>query len=52
VIYPKDLGDAGDFLLADLNESDVPRLRALQRSDEWRTVAERGDFVLLERVEP
>jgi uncharacterized membrane protein len=52
VIYPKDLGDAGDFVLADLNESDVSRLRALQRSDEWRTVAERGDFVLLQRVQP
>jgi uncharacterized membrane protein len=52
VIYPAALAERGRYLLADLEESDVPRLRRLQRSNEWRTLAERGDFVLLERVEP
>jgi uncharacterized membrane protein len=52
VIYPAERATRGRYLLADLRESDVPRLRRLQQSDEWRTLAEREEFVLLERTTP
>lgn len=53
VIYPARLSEQGDYLLADLAEVDQPeRLRELQQSGDWHTLAERDNFVLLERVSP
>jgi uncharacterized membrane protein len=56
VIYPPELAERGDYLLADLHdlpapEDDLAHLRRLQQSDEWRKVAEQDGFLLLARVE-
>lgn len=55
VIYPPAIATNGDYILADRNEipaADQPLFQAVLASPQWRTVAERGDFVLLERVQP
>jgi hypothetical protein len=53
VIYPSARAERGNYLLADLHEVDDPaRLRRMQQSDTWRTLADRDDFVLLERAAP
>jgi uncharacterized membrane protein len=53
IIYPPAFVERGDYLLVDRHEvpaADVPRLRQIQQSSDWRTLVEEMDFVLLERV--
>ena len=55
VIYPPAIATNGDYILADRNEipaADQPLFQAVLNSPDWRIVAERGDFILLERVQP
>jgi uncharacterized membrane protein len=53
VIYPSERATNGHYIMADLHEvNDQARLRQLQQSDAWRTLAERDDFVVLERTMP
>lgn len=53
IIYPPEFSERGEYLLADLHEvppEDMPRLRRLQQSPNWRTLIDQDEFVLLERV--
>jgi hypothetical protein len=52
IIYPPELAERGEYLLADLRE--VPpeamgRLHAMQESESWRVQFEQGGFLLLVR---
>lgn len=53
VIYPPAFVERGKYLLADLREAGegVAQLRRLQQSERWRTLVEKQEFLLLERVD-
>jgi hypothetical protein len=53
IIYPPEFAERGEYLVADLHEvppEDRPRLRQLQHSQQWKTLVERENFILLRRV--
>ncbi len=55
VIYPPAIATNGQYLLADTTEipaPDQPRFAAVLQDPVWQVRAQRGDFILLERVAP
>lgn len=55
VIYPPELADQGEYLLADLREvppEGQPLLQQVRQSNDWHTLIEKDEFVLMQRVVP